>query len=85
MKENKEQIKQKELEKKIFTQRAKELSIELVKTEKGDVSKALWKGRILGDYIGGVPMNPIIENFRHDWYDWNQINLLVGRAFPIMK
>ncbi len=34
IKENKEQKKQKELEKKIFTQRAKKLSVELVKTEK---------------------------------------------------
>ena len=66
IKENKEQKNQKELEKKIFTQRAKELNVELVKTEKGDVSKAKWNGKIIGDYLGVVPLNPIIENFRHD-------------------
>ena len=28
------------------------------------------------------PNDLIIENFRHDRYNWNLINLLVGRAIP---
>ena len=82
IKENKDQKKQKELEKKIFIQRSKKLNVELVKTEKGDVSKAKWNGKIIGDYLGVVPLNPIIESFRHDRYDWSLINLLVGKAIP---
>jgi len=57
----------------------------LVKTEKGDISKALRKGRTVGDCVWEVPVNPIVESFRHNNYDWNLINLLVGRAIPIMK
>ena len=56
--------------------------MKLVKTEKGDVSKAKWNGKIIEDYLGVVPLNPIIENFLHDRYDWSLINLLVGKAIP---
>ena len=58
------------------------MSVELVKAEKGDVSKAKWNGKIIGDYLGVVPLNPIIEGFQHDRYDWSLINLLVGKAIP---
>ena len=49
---------------KVFKQRAKELSIKLIKTEKRDVKKVLWNGKIIQNSNNIVPMGPILEDFQ---------------------
>ena len=44
-----------------------------------------WKGTTVGECTNSPYISQAIDNFQHDRFEWNKINLLVERASPYMN
>ena len=72
-----EKKEQKEYEQKILKLRLKELNSKLeLKEEKGEVQVLQWKGKIVREYIGPGLIGPILDKFRHNLFDLEQIQCM---------
>lgn len=74
---------QKEMEKRIFQKRAQELEFKEEKKGEGEVCIVKWKGTTVGEFKGALPIEPIIENFKREKYDWSKINVLAEKTAPL--
>ena len=75
---------QKQYEKKILQLRVKELNSKYEKKEgKGEVQVLQWKGNTIGEYQGPGLIGPILEKFRRNLFDLDQINRLLEKAGPV--
>ena len=80
----KEKKEQKEYEYIILSLRAKELNSKIeAKPGKGDVQVITWKIITVGEYIGPRLLKSILEEFRNNIFDMENINLLIGRSSPV--
>ena len=78
-----EKKEQKEYEQKILKLRSKELNSKLeFKEGKGEVQVLQWKGKTVGEYIVPGIIGPILDKFRHNLFDLEQIHRLVEKATP---
>ena len=57
--------------------------IKLQKEGKGEVQVLQWKGNTIGEYQGPGLIGPILEKFRRNLFDLDQINRLLEKAGPV--
>ena len=75
---------QKDYELKILELRARELNSKLEPKEgKGEVQVLTWKGTTIGEYVGPGLLGPVLEKFRSNRFDFEQINRLLEKAVPV--
>ena len=83
-KKREQKMEQKQYEKKILEIRIKELNSKLEEKEgKGEVQVLQWKGKTIGEYKGPGLIRPILEKFRRNLFDFEQINRLLDKATPV--
>ena len=83
-KKREEKMEQKQYEKKILEVRIKELNSKLEEKEgKGEVQVLQWNGNTIGEYKGPGLIGPILEKFRRNLFDFDQINWLIDKATPV--
>ena len=82
----KEKMEQKQYEKKILDLGIEELYSKLEEKEgKGEVQVLQWKGNTIGEYKSPGLIGPILEKFRRNLFDFEQINRLFEKATPVKK
>ena len=83
MRRERKKKEQKEYEQKILLLRSKKLNSKLeLKEGKGEVQVLQWKGKTVGENIGPALIGPILDKFRHNLFDLEQIQRLVEKATP---